>query len=354
MADGLNVNRPIEDDELDRLVAAADLDELVRLVDTRTSERDWEGLFRLRERTRAAVQTGRQLWPAATLAEHRLALYGEPSWACRVLDEESGRFAIGPLTEVVAQNHSWTDLAPHLPHGPRRSFVAYERALRGELTGDAVDEVLDIPVQLEDWEPSYAAAEYNDFGVECPSPLDTARLDWHDIDDERDFEPIDDPWVDRALRSLVEPWTSSSNGRAESVVVAGSPSDALHALGIRRGRLAAIDPGLAMAWLAWCGASGGAHGRRRGAATGRFEAWWTIAAIGGLTDDWDELRECGELADEIGSILVNTQWWCFDDGDRSSAYRLSLVASLSDDDPENESATPLGVALLARDHPSIV
>ena len=49
MADGLNVNQPIEDDELDRLVAAADLDELVRLVDTRTSGRDWEGLFRLRD-----------------------------------------------------------------------------------------------------------------------------------------------------------------------------------------------------------------------------------------------------------------------------------------------------------------
>jgi len=50
---------------------------------------------------------------------------------------------------------------------------------------------------------------------------------------------------------------------------------------------------------------------------------------------------------------VNTQWWCFDDGDRSAAFQLSLVASVSDQDPESESATPIGVALLARDHPSL-
>ena len=51
------MNRPVDDDELDRLIARADLDDLVRLVDTRTSQRDWEGLFRLRERARAAGQS---------------------------------------------------------------------------------------------------------------------------------------------------------------------------------------------------------------------------------------------------------------------------------------------------------
>ncbi|MEY4361371.1 MAG: hypothetical protein RL391_677 [Actinomycetota bacterium] len=353
MADGLIMGQPIEDDELDRLIAVADLDNLVRLVDTRTSNRDWDGLFRLRERARSAVLTGRQLWPAATLAEHRLALYADPTWACRVLDEESGRFAIGPLTEVIAQNHPWSDLSPHLPHGPRRAFIAYERAIVGDRIDESIDEVLDIPVQPADWEPPYVRTRYHDFGIENPSPLDGVDLDWRDIAEASDFEPIDDPWVERALHSLIEPWKTSSNGRAESTVVAGTVDDALHALGTARGRLAPIEPDLAMAWLAWCGASGGAHGRRRGAATGRFGAWWMLAAIGGLTDDWDELRDSGDLSDEIGSILVNTQWWCFDDGDRSAAYQLSLLAGLSDDDPESESATPLGVALLARDHPSL-
>jgi len=347
------MNRPVDDEELDRLIARADLDDLVRLVDTRTSQRDWEGLFRLRERARAAVLTGRQLWPAATLAEHRLALYADASWASRVLDEESGRFAIGPLTEVIAQNHTWSELSPHLPDGPRRAFVAYERAIIGDSIDESIDEVLDIPVQPADWEPEYARARYHDFGIEAPSPLDGLNLDWRDIAEVADFEPIDDPWVDRALHSLVEPWTTTSNGRAESAVVAGSIDDAVHALGVRRGRVAPLDAGTGLAWLAWCGASGGAHGRRRGAATGRFGAWWMLAAIGGLTDEWDELRETGDLDDEIGSVLVNTQWWCFDDGDRSAAFQLSLVASVSDQDPESESATPIGVALLARDHPSL-
>ena len=83
---------------------------MVRLIDARCETRDWEGLFRIRERAQLATQTGRQVWPAATLAEYRLALHASTEWAAKVLQEDAGRFTIGPLTEVVAQNHSWHDL----------------------------------------------------------------------------------------------------------------------------------------------------------------------------------------------------------------------------------------------------
>ena len=58
----------VNDDDLDALIHRADLDGLVRMIDDRCSSRDWAGLLRLRDRARHAVETGRQLWPAATLA----------------------------------------------------------------------------------------------------------------------------------------------------------------------------------------------------------------------------------------------------------------------------------------------
>ena len=57
------------DDPITDLVHRADLDGLVRLIDSFTTDREWSELLRLRDRARAAVETGRQLWPAATLAE---------------------------------------------------------------------------------------------------------------------------------------------------------------------------------------------------------------------------------------------------------------------------------------------
>ncbi|CAN5244970.1 hypothetical protein BH18ACT4_BH18ACT4_04190 [soil metagenome] len=59
---------------LAELVNGNDLDELVREVDRRAGRRDWEGLVELRDSCRAAFARGFQLWPAASLAEYRLAL----------------------------------------------------------------------------------------------------------------------------------------------------------------------------------------------------------------------------------------------------------------------------------------
>lgn len=331
---------PVEDDDLDALVDRADLDGLVRLIDARCASRDWDGLMRVRSRCRAATKTGRQVWPAATLAEYRIALLAPAEAACSVLGEDGGRFTIGPLTEVIAQHHGWHELSSFLESGPRRSFVAHERVLRGDVPNidDSTD--LDLPLRLLDWEPAYAVPTYDDEGVTSPCPSDAWQHEWTVSSAADSATSIDDSSVASALRSLVEPWTSSSNGRAESVAVEGDGSHALRALGLTSVRLTRLEPREALSWLAWCGASGGAHGRRRGGALGRFGTWWLLAALGGITDDWNELVDDDELGDEIGAVSESLQWFRFDDG-TTTGHELSLIAV----DPIDG----LSFGLLARD-----
>ena len=59
----------------ERLVELGELDELVRHVDRLVDAEEWDGLVDLRRRCRAALERGKQLWPAASLAEYRLANY---------------------------------------------------------------------------------------------------------------------------------------------------------------------------------------------------------------------------------------------------------------------------------------
>jgi hypothetical protein len=255
------------------------------------------------------------------------------------LGEDGGRFTIGPLTEVIAQHHSWADLAAFLERGPRRSFVAHERVLRGDVP-NIDDDDLDLPLTLLDWEPVYVVPVYGDEGVESPCPSDSWHHDWTLVTAAASATNIDDADVASALRSLVEPWTSSSNGRAESVAVEGDASNALRALGLTSARLTSIEARDALAWLAWCGASGGAHGRRRGGALGRFGTWWMLAALGGIADDWNDLVNEGELGNELGAVSESLQWFRFDDA-TTTGYELSLIAV----DPIDG----LSFGLLARD-----
>mgnify|MGYP001801402641 CR=1 FL=1 len=118
-------------------------------------------------------------------------------------------------------------------------------------------------------------------------------------------DQLDDD-VELAVRHLIEPWTTASNGRCDVVCVEGGAGDAIGALGVRRARACEIDPGTALAWVAWAGANGGAHGRRRGAASGRFGAWWLLAALGDLLEDWPVAPdELGELAGELRWLRWN-------------------------------------------------
>lgn len=315
------------DDDVDELIHRADLDALVRMIDDRTASRDWDGLLRLRDRARSAVDTGRQLWPAATLAEYRLALLGPPEHVAVVLDEAdglSGRFAIGPLTEVAAQHHTWVELAPHLGRGPRAAFVAHERAIRGDDV-DAADlaPVLDIPTRLAPWEPNYPVATYHDSDAEFPAPdLPDA---WEPVEGCPGAERLDDD-TELAVRQLVEPWTTASNGRVDVCCVAGGAAEALGALGVRQARTAVLTAGEALAWIAWAGASGGAHGRRRGAAAGRYGAWWLLAALGDLLDEWPATD--GMLA-EVAEELTWHRWDAFEG---AHGWQLRLVVEDPADD----------------------
>src|SRR5713101_7612333 len=99
-----------EPDETGRLIEQGDLDQLTLHVDRLCERADWVGLLDLRDRCRAALARGKQLWPIATNAEYRLALEAPGEWAAMVLDSAAGRFALGPLGEVAASTHEWREL----------------------------------------------------------------------------------------------------------------------------------------------------------------------------------------------------------------------------------------------------
>jgi hypothetical protein len=269
-------------------VAAAvdrgDLDALVRLVDGLAAAREWEEIVELRDRCRHALERGLQLWPAAEYAEYRLALEAPPSFAGPVVTETAGRFALGPLWEVAASTHDWASLAPHLPEGPARTLVAHERVLRGEdLRGDrSIDPgVLELPLVLEPWEPSYPVATYGAGRSEFPSPPPVRVRPWI-------LPPPPDPLDDldriEALLALAAPWAESSNGTVAAIAVAGGAAAAVAALNIGEVAGAEVSGQEAVAWMAWMGASGGAFARRRGGALGRFGARWALSALAG--EDW--------------------------------------------------------------------
>jgi hypothetical protein len=308
------------DAALDDLVHSADLDRLVRLIDDRCSAQDWDGLLRIRNRARSAVKTGRQLWPAATLAEYRLALLAPAGHVAAVLDESdglSGQFTIGPLTEVAAQTHSWDELNSALPRTPRTAFVAHERVIRGDVVDERdIQTVLDIPTELQGWEPTYAVATYADNGAEFPSP--DLPDDFEEIDTDADAERLDDD-VELAVQQLVEPWVAGSNGTAEVLCVEGDISDAIGGFGVRRARVAELDARTAIAWIAWAGASGGAHGRRRGAASGRFGAWWLLGALGDFLDDWPV------DPDALGQFANELSWYRWDAFEPTIGWTLQLA-----------------------------
>jgi hypothetical protein len=313
---------PVDDRDLDDLIQVVDLDGLIRLIDERGGTDDWAGVLRLRDRCAAAtVETGRQLWPAATLAEYRLALLAPPEWAATVLDGESGRFTIGPLSEVAAVHHTWAELAPHLDSVPVATFIAHERAIRGEAIPAAdlrrLPPVLEIPAAPQPWEPEYPTSNYSDAGAEHPEPDTTGDL--VDVVLPAGLSVVDDDSTELAVRQLLDAWTAASTGRAEIVCVHGDHRAAIGALGVRSARVAEIPATEAIARLAWAGASGGAHGRRRGMAIGRFSAWWLLGAIGDLHDDWPPTNH------DIDELLANLRWYRWDAHEPAGGWRLQLA-----------------------------
>lgn len=307
--------------DLDELIARADLDGLIRLIDTTCTHRDWPHLLSIRDSCRAAVYSGRQLWPAAALADYRLALRAPAQWATEVLRGEASRFTLGPLTEVIAQHHSWDELADQLPYAPQSTFVAYECALRGQTIekSDALFPALEIPVQCGSWEPKYQLAEYADNDANFPSPRLPDNQNAKHCSTTTG-QRLDEQDISQAAHQLVEAWTTQSNGRCDTVVTAGDALNALGALGVSSVSLRDLTSDIAMAWMAWAGANGGAYGRRRGAATGRFSAWWMLAALNDSLGSWPiSNRHASEIAEQW-----TWSWW--DADEPATGWGLQLVA----------------------------
>lgn len=299
------------------LVDRGDLDELLRRVDDYVDHGRWQALLDLRDRCRTAFERGRQLWPAASHAEYRLALQAPGRWAAAVLTPGAGRFALGPLSEVAASTHTWDELAPHLPATPEAAFVAQERVLKGEdLQEDArVDRALvELPLVLGDDEPAYPAAVYRPYTAEfadvAPPPA------WETVDVAA-AKQVAEGDAERALVELVGAWTTQSNGQAAAAAVEGDVTAAVGALGVGGTvRLAAVDLRDALAVMAWAGASGGAHGRRRGMAQGRFGAWWAAGALAGALDDWPDVLEAA----------ADLRWYRWQREEPAAGWSLRIAA----------------------------
>ena len=283
-------------------LATGDLDELSRWVDRLCQAGDWAALAALRDASREAFsRSGRQLWPIASQADYRLALEAPAPEAAAVLVDGGGRFALGPLAEVAASSHTWEELVAHVPPTPTAALTVHERVVRGEpiLDHHAIDPaVLELPLALAPWEPAYAVATYRSHAAEFPAPR-ASPLSPRALPPPPDVA-FDDAEVGSALRALVERWVVESNGVVRVSAVEATAEAAVAALGATQVLWAEVEPAEALAVMAWAGASGGAHGRRRGAAVGRFGAWWALAAVGGVLDHWPlDPAELGGVAQAL-------------------------------------------------------
>ena len=292
-------------------IESSDTDELLRVVDGLCSTQAWDDLVELRSRCREAVERAKQVWGVEEHIRYRLTLEAPPVYAGPAVSEGQSRFALGPLAEVAASTKTWLEMEPYLEIGPERRTLAAERVVRGEHVREPT---LDLPGSLQGWEPRYPVATYKRDKVEAPSPppshLSEAPLP-------ADFEVIDDPQSEAALADLVKPWTDESNGRCQTTVVAGDHLAAIRALGATLCRDADIGAAAGLAWMGWAAASGGAHGRRRGAAAGRHQAWWTTSVMADLP--WP----CAP--DDLGSAASRFGWFWFDDGSPGTGWALRLA-----------------------------
>jgi hypothetical protein len=313
------------DPSITQLVEAADINGLLRAIDGLCAARDWDELEDLADLSLDAVERGKQLWPIAAHIDYRLALEAPGDYAASVLDSDLGRFAVGPLTEVAASTHAWDELAPYIEAPQVAAYVAQERVLRGEdLTGEQNVQLdtLDLPLTLFAFEPTYALATYSAHDVEVAEPWEP-RAPIRSVV-VRPVPEVRASAVTDLLLDLVQPWTQESNGAARACVVEGDAIGAASCLvAPAQLRIQRLDTAEALQRIAWAAASGGAHGRRRGAAFGRFMAFYSVATMAGL--GWPaEAADIGERADEF-------DFYRWDEGEPEEGWVFRLAVADPDD-----------------------
>ena len=319
------------DRALSELVEAADLNALLRAVDGLVSSRDWETMVELADACEAALERGKQLWPIAAHIDYRLALDAPAEYAADVLTSDLGRFALGPLTEVAASTHTWEELSPFIESPQVAGYVAQERVLRGEDLRDAQEthpEVMGLPLSLQPFEPTYALATFHPSHVEVAEawdprvPLREVTIDPAPVTQDSELEAV--------MLDLVTPWVAESNGAAKVAVVEGGAAGAASHLTYGSLLLGELDVAEALQRVAWAAASGGARGRRRGAAYGRFMAFYVVSTLGDL--GWPV------AADAIEEAASRFRWYRWSEGDHETGWVLRLAV----EDPVDGWAVALG------------
>lgn len=310
-------------------IESSDTDDLLRVVDGYCETRSWDDLVELQQRCREAVTRGKQVWGVEGHIKYRLALEAPPAFAGPIVSEGTARFGLGPLPEVAASTKTFAEMDDHLELGPPRDTFAAERVVRGE---SVAMEIPDVSPTLQSWEPEYPVATYKPDKVETPSPRVPNLTE---VELPKGFETLNDHHSTGALADLVEAWTDESNGRCQTTAVHGDHLVALKALGLPQARVAPLTGDQALAWMAWAGASGGAHGKRRGSAAGRYLAWWTVSVIADL--DWPA------QSDDLGAALNGLRWYWFDDSSPTTGWTLRLTIH----DPDSNMAWALSAVDLA-------
>lgn len=302
------------------LIEAADLNALLAVVDGLCGAREWDELVNLADMCEAAVDRGKQLWPIAAHIDYRIALEAPAEYAAGVLESVAARWAHGPLTEVAASTHTWAELAPHINDPVSAAYVAQERVLRGEdLRGDrrAHAEVLEMPLKLLGWEPAYPLATFGNDFVEV-AEVDEPKVQMKQVGRTR-VDELEDPELVGAMVDLVSPWTTESNGAARAVVVDGDGVAAASILTYDTLLIGPLTTAEAIQRIGWAAASGGALGRRRGAARGR-QLMWQLGAL--LTDmEWPPSPE------ELGVAIAGLSWSRWDEGPPGEGWVLRFAVA---------------------------
>ena len=308
------------DASLADLLSMGDLDGLVRHADRLAGAGRWDELLVLRDRCHEAAElTGKQLWGAAQYAEYRMALDAPGPLAASVVRSGAARFALGPLTEVVAQHHAWAELAEHLEDPASAAVVAQERVLRGEdLRGDdrAGLEDVGVPGVLQPFEPDYALPIYRPDELLASGPAAPDAAAGRPAGDAVG-RPADAPERQQALLDAVEHWQAQSTGEIVAATVEGGADHAVGALAAGRARLVPLTVPEALGAIAWAAASGAAHAVRRGMAAGRSAAWWVAAEATGL--DWPV------DPDELEYELEELRFWTWTTESDEPGWRLRVA-----------------------------
>jgi hypothetical protein len=100
-------------------------------------------------------------------------------------------------------------------------------------------------------------------------------------------------------------------------VVEGDAAGAVRALVGTTARKVPVQTDEGIQRVAWAASSGGAHGRRRGAAYGRFAAWYLTALALGL--EWPVNPS------ELAAALPDLSWHLWDEGKPEQGWILRLA-----------------------------